>query len=77
MARVVKKSNSTKFIQSAIKREGALTKLVGGKPSENVAKVKRIAQTGTPLQKRQANFFLNVLLPLARKKRQSRSMLRS
>lgn len=64
MARKVKK-----FIQGAIKRPGALTKLVGGPPSENMAKVRQIAKSGTPLQKRQANFFLRVLSPLTKKRK--------
>lgn len=50
-----------KFIQKSIKRPGALTKSVGGAPSKNIEKVMKIAKTGTPLQKRQANFYLNVL----------------
>lgn len=58
-----------KFIQGAIKRPGALTRLVGGKPSQNIAKVEQIAKTGTTTQKRQANFYLNVLRPAAMKKR--------
>lgn len=58
-----------KFIQKAIKRPGALTKLVGGKPSENVGKVEKIAKDGTPLERRQANFYLHVLRPLAKKRK--------
>jgi len=45
----------------AIKRPGALTALVGGKPSEHIGTVRNIAATGTPLQKKQANFYLNIL----------------
>jgi hypothetical protein len=64
-----------KFIQGAIKRPGALTKLVGGPPGENVAKVQKIARTGTPLEKQQANFFLRVLLPLSRKRGKKKKSL--
>jgi len=52
---------ATKFIQGAISRPGALTAAVGGKPSDNLAKVRDLAANGTPLQKRQASFYLNVL----------------
>lgn len=58
-----------KFIQKAIKRPGALTKLVGGPPSKNLKKVRQIAKTGTTLQKRQANFFLKVLRPASKKRK--------
>lgn len=47
--------------KDAIKRPGALTRLVGGAPSKNLAKVRKIAASGTPLEKKQANFFLNIL----------------
>ena len=63
------KSKKKAFIKSAIKRPGALTKLVVGSPSENLYKVRKIAETGTTLQKRQANFFLRVLRPATLKKR--------
>ena len=49
------------FIQKAIKRPGALTKAVGGKPSEHLSKVKELMKSGTPLQKKQASFYMNVL----------------
>lgn len=58
-----------KFIKQAIKRPGALTKLVGGPPGKNLAKVRKIAATGTTLQKRQANFFLKVLRPAGKKRK--------
>lgn len=50
-----------KDLSGAIKRPGALTRAVGGKPSENTGKVKKLASKGTPLQKKQAGYFLNVL----------------
>lgn len=57
-----------KFIQKAIKRPGALTKKVGGPPSENLEKVRKLAKvkgrTGA-----QARFFLNVLRPLGLKRK--------
>jgi len=55
------------FIQDAIKRPGALTKSVGGPPGKNMDKVRKMAEHGTPLQKRQANFFLKVLKPASKK----------
>ena len=63
------------FIKKAIKRKGALTALVGGPPGQDISKVDKIAATGTPLEKSQANFFLNVLRPLARKARKRKSLL--
>lgn len=53
--------NKKNFIKDAIKRPGALTKAVGGKPGKNMSKVRELAKSGTPLQKKQANFFLHVL----------------
>ena len=58
---------SNKFIQKAIKHPGALTAAVGGKPSDNLAKVKELAKNGTPLQKKQANFYLSVLRKVKRR----------
>ena len=60
---------SKNFIKGAIKRPGALTKLVGGAPGKNLAKVRQIAKSGTTLQKRQAIFFLKVLHPAAKSRR--------
>jgi hypothetical protein len=56
-----RRKGGKKFIQQAIKRPGALTKAVGGKPGANLGKVKHLATHGTTLQKRQANFYLHVL----------------
>lgn len=51
-----------KFIQGAIKRPGALTAAVGGKPSKHLAAVKRLAGgAGGPLKQKEASFYLNVL----------------
>lgn len=60
---------AAKFIQAAIKRPGALTAAVGGPPSQNLAKVRALAANGTPQQKRQASFYLNVLKGAGGKKR--------
>ena len=62
-------SNIKKRAPIVIKRKGALTKRVGGKPSQNIAKVKKIAATGSPLAKKQANLFLNVLNPAAKRRK--------
>ena len=64
------------FIKGAIKRPGALTKEVGVKPSDKSSKVKKLAKDGTPLQKKQANFFLNVLKPASKKMKSKRSLLK-
>lgn len=50
------------FIAGAIKRPGALTAAVGGKPSKHMAMVKRLAAgSGGPLKQKEASFYLNVL----------------
>ena len=56
------------FIKGAIKRPGALTAAVGGKPSQHLSAVEQLAKTGTPQQKKEANFYLKVLRPVAMKK---------
>ena len=58
-----------------IKRPGGLTKRVGGPPGKNIAKVRQIAATGTPIAKRQANLFLNIFRKANVKRRGSRSLL--
>lgn len=50
------------FIASAIKRPGALTAAVGGKPSQHMAIVKRLA-AGSGRTAREARFYENVLKP--------------
>jgi hypothetical protein len=51
-----------KFISSAIKRPGALTAAVGGKPSKHLAMVKQLANgKGGPLKQKEASFYLQVL----------------
>lgn len=65
-----------KPLKIKIKRPGALTTRVGGSPSKNVAKVRQIAKTGSPLAKKQANLFLNVFRKANIKRRASRSPIR-
>lgn len=56
---------SKNFISGAIKRPGALTAAVGGKPSKNLAAVRMLAkQPG--LKGQEARFYLNVLKPSQR-----------
>jgi hypothetical protein len=56
-----------KFIAEAIKRPGALTKRVGGKPSDKPGKVAKLAKKpGLPGQ--QARFYENVLKPASKKR---------
>lgn len=51
-----------KFIANAIKRPGALTAAVGGKPSKHLAMVRQLAAgKGGPLKQKEASFYLNVL----------------
>ena len=50
------------FVASAIKRPGALTAAVGGKPSKHLAMVRQLASgKGGPLKQKEAAFYLNVL----------------
>jgi hypothetical protein len=66
------KRSSKKFISGAIKRPGALTR--NKKKGESTRKAAlRMRKSGTTLQKRQANFYLNVLAPAARKRRRKKS----
>lgn len=58
-----------KFIGEAIEHPGALTRDVGGPPHEHLAKVRWLAEHGTPEQQRRARFYLDVLRPAARKRR--------
>lgn len=69
---MAKRKRSRRFIQSAIRRPGGLTRAVGGPPGKNLAKVRALARSGTPLQKRQANFYLNVLRPAGLRRRRRR-----
>lgn len=56
------------FIDKSIKHPGALTKEVGGRPSQRLERVRWLSRHGTPEQKRRANFYLKVLRPAARKR---------
>lgn len=53
------------FIQKAIKRPGALTAAVGGKPSQHMAIVRQLAKT-SGRQGDEARFYMNVLKPGAK-----------
>lgn len=66
-----KKRSSTKFINKSIKRPGALTR-AKKKGESTMAAARRLKKSGTALQKRQANFYLNVLAPAARKRRKKK-----
>lgn len=49
-------------IAGAIKRPGALTAAVGGKPSKHLAMVRSLAAgSGGLLKQKEASFYLNVL----------------
>ncbi len=61
------KKRKRKFIAGAIKHPGALNRDAGGPASQRLAKVKHLAEHGTPEQKRRARFYLGVLRPLNRK----------
>jgi hypothetical protein len=67
-----RKRSSKKFIKKAIKRPGALSR-AKKKGESTTAAARRLKKSGTPLQKRQANFFLNVLKPSAKKRRKKGS----
>jgi len=63
-------SSSGKFIQSAIKRPGALTRRAKRGTKRSVhAQAQHDMKHGTTLQKRQASFYLNVLKPASRKRK--------
>lgn len=57
-----------KFIKKAIKRPGALTKAVGGPPSKNLSKVRKMAK-GNSKQAQRARFYLNVLKPASKRRK--------
>jgi hypothetical protein len=56
-----------KFIQKAIKRPGALTKRVGGKPSQKPGKVAKLAKK-SGLGGQEARFYQDVLKPASKKR---------
>ncbi len=62
-------------ISSAIKRPGALNRRVKGRATQNIGKVKELAKSGSPLAKKQANFFLSKILPALKKKNKRKSLL--
>jgi len=56
------------FIKDAIKRPGALTKKVGGKPSEHPKAVAKLGKK-KGLAGEQARFYENVLKPANKKRK--------
>ena len=65
-----KSSSGSKFIAKAIKRPGALTRRAKSGTKRSVhAQARHDMKHGTTLQKRQANFYLNVLKPAAAKRK--------
>lgn len=58
-----------KFIQSAIKRPGALTARASRNNKSTAAQAQQDMKSGTTLQKQQANFFINVLKKASQKRR--------
>ncbi len=58
-----------KFIQSAIKRPGALTARAKKMGRSTTGQAQQDIKSGTTLQKQQANFFLNVLKKASQKRR--------
>lgn len=71
-----RKKSSGKFISSAIKRPGALTKAKKKGESTRSAAT-RLKKKGTPLQRRQANFYLNVLAPANARRRKTTTKKRT
>lgn len=60
---------SKHFIKGAVKRKGALTRRVGGKPSTRIEKVEYLQRHGSPRERREASFYLNVLRPANKKRK--------
>lgn len=61
------------WIGGAIKHEGALNRDVGGPAHEHIAKVRWLAEHGTPEQKLRAQLYLRQLRPAnQRRRRRSR-----
>lgn len=66
----LKKKKVEKFIQAAIKRPGALTRRAEREGRTIPAQAKHDVAAGTTLEKRQANFYLNVLRKVRRRRKQ-------
>jgi hypothetical protein len=64
-----KRSSGKKFIKSAIKRPGALSARAKRSGRSTLAQARKDKRSGTTLQKRQANFYLNVLKPASAKRK--------
>jgi hypothetical protein len=68
-----RKKGSGKFIASAIKRPGALTRRAkSGKKRSVHAQAQHDMRHGSTRAKRQASFYLNVLKPASRKRKKGR-----
>lgn len=51
------------------KNPGALTRAVGGRPSQHLSAVRALSQgSGTPQQQHQAAFYINILAPGSRRR---------
>ncbi len=59
------------FKAAAKKRPGALATAVGGPFSANLAKVRELAKNGTPQEKKEALFYLDVLRKAGQAKKQT------
>ena len=64
------------FIQDAIKRPGALTRRAKRNGRSILEQARKDKSSGTTLEKRQANFYLNTLRPIAQKKKKKKSLMR-
>src|SRR5438309_7803967 len=69
---MARRKKGSKFIQGAIKRPGALTRAKKKGESTRSA-AQRLKKSGSPRQKSQANFYLNVLAPAAKKRGSKKS----
>lgn len=69
MATKKRKKSSSKFIQSAIKRPGALTARANRNGRSVNAQARYDKTHGSTLAKRQAGFYLGVLKPASKKRK--------
>lgn len=61
-----------KFIQNAISRPGALSTRAKRNGNSVDQQARKDKKSGSTLQKRQANFYLNTLKPASKKKRKKK-----
>lgn len=76
MAKRIPKKAFKKFVKKAIKRKGALSSRAKSEGKTTEAEALENKKSGTPLEKKQANFFLNFLLPRIKKLKSKRSLLK-